>query len=141
MSTLDMEFVMERTARRASATKVAGRHVGADDLCRCCAGPELHLWKLQLIHTAIYLSRIRIRFLTRSNAPIVVQEGRVGQSGADHSWPLLPVPGAILRNRRVGGHCVLLALSHERGGTVFLQHAGELVPDYTASRPRGENSP
>jgi hypothetical protein len=30
---------------------------------------------LQLIHTAIYLSRIRIRFLLRSNAPIVVQEG------------------------------------------------------------------
>ena len=43
---------------------------------------------LQLIHTAIYLSRIRIRFLLRSNAPIVVQEGIDSCTvHADHSWP------------------------------------------------------
>jgi len=43
---------------------------------------------LQLIHTAIYLSRIRIRFLLRSNAPIVVQEGIDSCTvRADHSWP------------------------------------------------------
>jgi hypothetical protein len=56
-------------------------HVATCGLSQCCARTSTPpAKKLQLIHTAIYLSRIRIRFLIRSNAPIVVQEGTAGQS-------------------------------------------------------------
>jgi hypothetical protein len=57
---------------------------------------------LQLIHTAIYLSRIRIRFLLRSNAPIVVQEGIDSCTvRADHSRPWKHICCA---HRSLSGH-------------------------------------